>query len=378
MPTMDVVPTSSLALEADRPLEPSPELLAANERLQALRAQVTLTRPEHSPTAIHFTAARRPGQPSCELANGQKLLQAYRRRDGVESSQPPAGGQQSGEADGGASSATGSVETVQPVAVVSAKLLESPLRIKETIKHYPSLGAAALKAGQAPCYRLWLAGRWLDEAGRGWLRIDVVNEQLAGQGARLRLCGRRRLRQTLQEGEGVFWRRDGQGRLWLVGTAQLAAALGVDRLAGRPVELPVAALTSGAGVFKAHLYAAWHSGRKTANPVSRQTQEELIGVPARTQRHYDQVAGVNSKRNIAVGDKYDEEVMEQRAWQRGRAVFEFVDVQGRQGPKNRHYVAWRLPNSYQGPHRQAARGRQRKVNRRLKDLVNKRAQGNGS
>ncbi|MCI0575878.1 MAG: hypothetical protein L0332_28325 [Chloroflexi bacterium] len=379
MPTMDVAPTPSPAPEAGRRLQPSPDLLAANERLQALQARAQVTRPERPPAAIHSAAAAtRPGQTSRELANGQKLLMAYRRRDGVESSQRAAGGRQGGEADGGAAGSTGSAEELTPIPLVVAEPPETPPSIKETVKHYPSLGAAVLKAGQVPCYRLWLAGRLLDETGRGWLRIDVVTGQLTSQGAPLRLCGRRRLRQTLQAGEGRFWRRDNQGRLWLVGTAQLAAALGVDRLAGRPVELPVAALTGGVGVFKAHLYAAWHSGRKQANPISRQTQEALMGVPARTQRHYDQVAGVSSKRNLAVGDKYDEEVMEQRAWQRGRAVFEFVDVQGRQGPKDRHYVAWRLPNSYQGPHRQAARGRQRKVNRRLKDLVNERAQGNGS
>ncbi|MCI0579744.1 MAG: hypothetical protein L0332_24415 [Chloroflexi bacterium] len=350
-------------------------LLAANQRLYELRAKRAGPEGAQLKERPVETGGGQLLDAGWALRNGQALLQAYRQRDGVDGADAPT----AAHADTlpRASESPAMREDVDPTGSLPA----GPAMQTDgapTIRHYPTLGTAALQAGEAPCYRLWLACHALDPTGRGWLSTETVQQRLAGEESDLRLCGRRRLRQLLRQGEGRFWHEDDQGRLWLAGMARLTAVLGVDRLAGRPVELPLAALTGGVGVFRAHLYAAWHSGRKLANPISRETQEALIGVPARTQRHYGQVAGVSSKRNLAVGDRYDEEVMEQRAWQRGRAVFEFVDVQGRQGPKNRHYVAWRLPNSYQGPHRQATRGRQRKVNRRLKDLVNKRAQGNGS
>jgi hypothetical protein len=41
-----------------------------------------------------------------------------------------------------------------------------------------------------------------------------------------RVCGWRRLRQILAEGEDVFWARDRVGRLWIKGPARVAQALG--------------------------------------------------------------------------------------------------------------------------------------------------------
>jgi hypothetical protein len=70
-------------------------------------------------------------------------------------------------------------------------------------------------------------------------------------------------------------------------------------------------------------------------------------------------------------------MIEKQTWQRGRATFEFVGNQGRQGCKGPTYIAWHLPNSYTGPHQQSSKGRMREINRRLKDLVTKGAQGNG-
>jgi hypothetical protein len=152
--------------------------------------------------------------------------------------------------------------------------------------------------------------------------------------------------------------------------------LGVERLSGRPVALPLSVLLRGIGDVRAHLYASFHSGRRHNKPISRRTLEEISGVPARTQRQYEEIAGITSRRNIAIGEKYTLESVQKRAWLHGTASFDFIDHHGRQGPEKRHYIAWHLPNSYQGCHDQAARGRMRKINREI-DLVNKRAQGNG-
>lgn len=248
----------------------------------------------------------------------------------------------------------------------------------DTIKHYPSIGIAALKEEKAAIYRVWLMFRYLDVQGRGWLSVQDVRKQLTGKESKLRLFSWRRLRQVLGQGHDQFWKWDkAQGRVWLYGAAKVAVNLDVTRLSGKPVALPIKTITAGIGDFKAHLYGAWHNGRKTNNPISREVQEAITNIPERTQRHYCKVAGIRRQTNIAIGNKKNPEEVEKQAWQRGRATFEFIDHQGRQGRKGTTHIAWHLPNSYTGPHQQSPTGRMRKINRKLKDLVTKGAQGNG-
>ena len=251
-----------------------------------------------------------------------------------------------------------------------------PFDPEGTVKLYPDIALGMLQRKQATVGRLWLLLRHLDQAGRGWIRIANIRSLLTQENSPYRLCGKRQLRKLLRRGEGLFWQQR-EGRVWLRSAAKVAAGLGVARLSGRPVALPVTVLLSGVGEVRAHFYASYHSGRRHDNPISRASQEERTGVPARTQRRYGRVAGLQTQANIAVGPTYKKEVLQEAAWQRGRAVFEFIDVQGQQGEPNGRYVAWHLPNSYRGPHQPAAPGRQRKINRQLKDLVNQRAQGNG-
>jgi len=240
----------------------------------------------------------------------------------------------------------------------------------DTVKHYPSIGIAALKEEQATIYRAWLMYRYLDVSGRGWLSVQDVREQLTGKESKLRLFCWRRLRQVLGQGHNRFWTWDkAQSRLWFFGAVRVAINLDVARLSGKPVALPVKTITAGIGDFKAHLYGAWHSGRKTNNPISREVQESITGIPERTQRHYCKKAGIRRQTNIAIGNRKKPEEAEKQAWQRGRATFEFVDHQGRQGRKGTTYIAWHLPNSYTGPHQQSPKGRMRKINRKLADLL---------
>ncbi len=57
--------------------------------------------------------------------------------------------------------------------------------------------------------------------------------------------------------------------------------------------------------------------------------------------------------------------MQERAWLHGSTAFDFIDHLGIQGEAKRHYVAWWLPNSYTGCHRQCGKGTQRKINRQI-------------
>jgi hypothetical protein len=84
---------------------------------------------------------------------------------------------------------------------------------------------------------------------------------------------------------------------------------------------------------------------------------------------------VKRQQNIAVGPKKTQISAEEQYWQRGGAVFTFVDTQGKQGPKNRQYLAWQLPNSYQAPHQQRSKGRQKKINQQLAALVDNGVRG---
>lgn len=252
---------------------------------------------------------------------------------------------------------------------------------KEVIKLYPSLAMGMLRKGQVACGRLWLLLRHLDTDGRGWLLLADVRDRLTGREASLRLCGRRQLRHLLQQGNGLFWRRDAD-RVWLKSMAKVTARLGVSRLAGRPVALPVAILTGSIGLVRAHLYASFHSsrtpdGKRAAMPISRAALTGLSGISRRTQHTYERRARVQVRRHIGVGPAKRAADRQTFSWQHGRAAFVLVDYRGRQGPAGRRYHARRLPNSYCGPHARLGRGRQRQLNRQLADLRQYGDAGNG-
>lgn len=251
------------------------------------------------------------------------------------------------------------------------------------IRVYPALLQALRQQQLTAPGRIWLLARHLDRDGRGWLPVATLRRHVAARrgerDADLRVCGQRRLRQLLRQGHGIFWQRDDADRLWLHGPARVAAALGVARLDGAPVLLPLRVVTASIGVFNAHCYAAFHSGRRRAHPISRRRLVRLTGVPARTQRTYEQRAAVQATANYAVLGRYSAESATTATWHHGAAVFTLRDVRGRFGRPGQSYVARQLPNHYHVPrHRRTARGRQRKINRQLKVLVNQPAQGNRS
>jgi hypothetical protein len=261
----------------------------------------------------------------------------------------------------------------QDIEVSSSEVVNlQPLN--ETVKLYPDIALGMLHKELSAAGRLWLLLRHLDQEGRGWLHIAFLKHKLTNKKSKLRICGQRQMRNLLEQGRGVFWERDKE-RIWLKSAAKVAEALEVKRLTGRPVELPVEVLLGGIRQVRAHFYASFHSGRRSTNPISRAKLEQITNVPERTQRIYEGVAGVESQQNIAVGTQHTAKEVQERAWQHGRAVFEFIDAKGQQGQAGRRYVAWQLPNSYVGCHEPSPKGRQKKINQQI-DLVNIGAQGN--
>jgi hypothetical protein len=206
-----------------------------------------------------------------------------------------------------------------------------------------------------------------------------VRRQITRKDSNTYLCGKRQLRNLLRAGDGVFWTRD-KRHIWLRSAGRVAYGLGVERLTGRPVALPLSALLSGIGEFRAHLYAAFHSGRAKGGiagmPIARDTLADLSGVGESSQRAYEERLRLRPQANYAIGEVMTAESKEERAWQQGQAVFELRDYRGAQGKQGRSYLAWQLPNSYSGQHQQRPKGRQRRINRQLKDLVMKGMPGN--
>jgi hypothetical protein len=223
--------------------------------------------------------------------------------------------------------------------------------------------------------RVWLLLRALDGQGRGWLALEDVRQLLTESDSRWRICGWRRLRQLLHQGEDIFWQQDRKGRLWLRGAHRIAYKLNSDRLKGFPVELPIKELLGGIQATRAAFYASFHGGRDQ-KPISRRALEEVSGVAERTQRTYDRVARVKRQQNIAIGEHYSQEKVQERAWDKGRGVFKFVDARGLQGKANGEYIAWHLPSSYQVSYPRRSRGSRKRLNRKLAVLLMKGITGN--
>ena len=340
----------------------SPEPLTGQEILLAKRAELGITAQQRQ-----LPDGRLPGAPQQDftLTNANQLLDRYRRRDRVD------------------------YRSSLILEAARADLQSKPLKTDENkshlpvtavsscvdgVKHYPSIGLAALDQKLTNAYQVWLLVLYLEQQQNSHGKIDLadlrplVKEKLGWTG--------RNLRYVLNRGNGRFWRRDDKDRLFRVGAARLASSLGLDRLAGAPVLLPLDVLTAGRGEFNAHLYAAYHSGRREARPISQETLRGTVGIPERTQRRYCRVAKVKRQPSFAVGGNVTKDNHQEQAWLHGRSCFIFVDSKGRQGRPGGRFVAWRLPNVYGRVHDRAARGRLRKNNRKIADLVNIGTRGN--
>jgi hypothetical protein len=204
---------------------------------------------------------------------------------------------------------------------------QSPIpNLQSAIRLYPDIGLGMLRTELTAPGRLWLLFHHLDPQGRGVLRVDIIREQqLTRKTSSHYLCGKRQLRNLLRAGEGVFWTRD-KRHIWLRSAGRVAYGLGVGRLTGQPVALPLSALLSGIGEFRAHLYAAFHSGRakggEAGMPIARDTLADLSGAAANSQRTYEARLRLRPQTNYAIGEVVTEQNKEERAWQQGQAIFE--------------------------------------------------------
>lgn len=232
--------------------------------------------------------------------------------------------------------------------------------------------------------RVWLLLRFLDHLGKGWLSEAEIKTKLTGSRAAYPVCGWRQMRNLLAQGESVFWQRQ-NGRVWLRSPEKVAQSLAITRFSLPPVALPVTALTAGMRQVRAHLYATFHSSRTPAKagsaamaaPIARSTIAQLTHVQIRTQRRYDKIARVKTRRNLAIIGKSTPCRREKAGWQYGQAAFQLQDKKGKLGKKGQTYIACQLPNSYAGPHHRQAKGQQKRINQALSDLFMQGMTGNG-
>ncbi len=253
----------------------------------------------------------------------------------------------------------------QPEPQPEPKQILEPITEPETavtIRHYADIGIAAHKQNLTSAYRVFLAIQHLDTDGSGQIDKAHVREQLTGIDSPLWLFTWRRLRQILHAGEGIFWTTDNKDRLWF-GAAKVAAALGLGRLTGQPMLMPLETITKGIGAFNAHLFDSWHGARSNQNPISQETLKEITSIPERTQYHYCQVENTTTERNLYIGGKVELSQPEHENH------FTLHDKKGLRGNRGQRYYAHCLPNSYQSQNSQANTGRKNKINRKLKDLV---------
>lgn len=339
---------------------PSPALLAAQEKLLQLRQLVQLTSGESRP----------------DEARGGHDERGTRREGDTATVWPAHLGWHSERFPLAVSNQQLPVFSLQfPVSSLSSlSISQSPV---PSLALSPDLALALLNHNRVAESRIWFLLRYLDEKGRGWITVAEARQQLSEQTSSWFVCGWRQLRILLAQGDGLFWRREGE-RLWLCSLVKVAAALGLTRLSGHPVALPLSILTQPIGMVKAHFYASFHSGRNAEHqPIARATLCQLSGLSPQTQRSYEKRAGVRPQANFALGELATPENQEETAWQQGHAFFPFHDKNGQHGRANSTYLAWQLPNDYTGPHQRQSKRRHKRLNRKLADLRQQGTVGNG-
>ncbi len=335
-------------------MECTPALLAAQARLEALRRQRPAGRPEAARPEPNESAT--PILPPHLGWNSPAITALWQRR------QPPP---------------PAPTPPTPPSPPPPLARPEPPPPPADSLTLHPDLALAWLRQHQTATGRVWLLLRHMDQRGCGWVTVEAARRQLAHPQAPWRICGWRQLRNLLRQGDGLFWNRS-RDRIWLHSAARVACTLGLTRLSGRPVALPLTVLLASIGAVRAHLYASFHSGRAASQaPISRRTLTNLSGVGGSTQRLYEQRCGLRHRPTIALGPRWETSAAQQLGWERGRSLFSFHDRAGRHGPASVRYFAWRLPNRYAAVHPGLPIGRCKRLNRKLAGLLPSGTTGNG-
>ena len=354
---------------------PSP-VLAGQAALEAVRLErgINYRRPTVEPATWSAWAVERaaaldqgaPGQADCGTYGAGHAAASTGRP------LPFPEDDQGGRVEGGAVAGSVGAPVLDPLAGAGAIPLEALDQgdggalagVMATV--YPTLVAGFLASKHvAPIGRLWLLLRAWDTAGRGCYTLDQIHRAFSVEGSAWHLAVRDQVQRLIKAGAGTFWTlRDYHGGryhgLQMTGPAGVAAALGLDHLAGRPARVPVTDLLGGMHRANAALFAAVATLRRKRRggprPVSRGTLEAMTSRAASTQRTYSKTARIEAQSNYVILPCGDVDAP---------GVFVLLDHLGQQGRAGRSHLARQMPNTYVAPLAAASRGRLRKINQRL-------------
>ena len=209
--------------------------------------------------------------------------------------------------------------------------------------------------------QLWLLMRHLDEPGSGRLSYDAIYET--------NYTSRANLRRVIRAGiaAGYFW-RDGE-RLAYASEARICAMLGIERVKGWAVLIPLAQLHEPNIVnLRALFLDAYHSGRGDgfANPIARGGWRRNVGIKRSTgrtrptQRRYERRRGIGVRANFEDLGEYTPDNLDQQL-KDGYPAF-VMKMKG--GAR----IVQRLSNAYAGTLQTVKRGR-RWLNQRITQLM---------
>ena len=211
----------------------SPDLLAAQRKLQLLREQrnrnkpldqglLLIQEPFYHGRSLPYPSIGKSPSNSPEQLLGEKSTSAAATNNAKQAHLKEEDKRQSVKDPSVIGSADKRVALLDPCRPIDPT--------SKTAKLYPDIALGMLRNEQVAAGRIWLLLRHLDTRGSGWIEIKTAREQLNGNVTSSRVCGRRQFRKLLASGEGIFWNRSDQ-RIWLRSPVKVAAALGVYRIA---------------------------------------------------------------------------------------------------------------------------------------------------
>lgn len=247
----------------------------------------------------------------------------------------------------------------------------------ELIPVYTSLAMALLQAKQIAAGRVWLLlhDHFNRQRGRSVISNDELIALICAPNSPLRLFSSRQWHNIRQLGDGRFWDVLEGGQLYIHGIQHVLVTMDCCAVTSKRVYLRRSDLAKSVKSAKRVLYLSFDATRK-ANPISRASKQQVSGIERTTQWRLEKKSTeLKTTTNYElVTPLSDKAAAEDAAYTHQHASFSFIDHQGKQGPAGTHYLARQMPNSYHidpSAMPQAAKGRSKKINQRLKTPVNK-------
>lgn len=239
---------------------------------------------------------------------------------------------------------------------VAASLIESEkheLDRGPIFRAYPAINVAATEQKRIAELRVWYAARFIhNQAGMtvGNIGVDELESAICDKESLYYFFSKRRLQTILKKGQGEFWEVNND-RVYFKNPAKIAYLLNTN-LYGFRLDIPFLLLTTHS-TARAAFYRSYEDGRRNNDPLSRQRQEEVSGVPSRTQRHYDAQLGAKEIENFLVAHldgkpaEYNKYNLERVRLALGddRPLYSWTDKKGKLGVTGKKYIKYPIASN---------------------------------